>query len=93
MQPNRGWTDEEWTEAARRLEAGGIIDRGGRLTRTGATLRRQLEETTDRLAAGPVERLGQTAVERAIELATPISRHLVDTGLVPMPNPIGVPRA
>ncbi len=91
-QRSRGWTDDEWDEATRRLEARGLLDRDGRLTRTGGTLRRQLEDTTDRLAAGPVERLGQTGVERVVELATVLSRHLIDAGVVPVPNPIGVPR-
>ncbi|HET6964216.1 MAG TPA: hypothetical protein VFH58_05545 [Acidimicrobiales bacterium] len=92
MLHSRGWTQEEWEEGERRLEARGLTDRDGRLTRSGGALRRQLEETTDRLASGPVERLGQTGVERIIELATPISRRLIDAGVVPVPNPIGVPR-
>jgi len=29
---------------------------------------------------------------RAIELAAPVSRHLMDTGVVPVPNPTGAPR-
>jgi len=92
VQRNRGWTDDNWEQATRRLQARGLLDRDGRLTKTGGALRRQLEETTDRLAAGPVERLGQTGVERAIELATPLSRRLVDCGVVPVPNPVGAPR-
>ena len=58
---------------------------------TGWSLRAKLE-TTDRLAADPVERLGNADVDRAIELALPLSRHLVDTGIIPVPNPIGAPR-
>jgi hypothetical protein len=92
MQRSRGWDDVAWDSATRQLQARRILDRDGRLTKTGGSLRRQLEQTTDRLAAGPVERLGQTGVERIIELATPISRHLIDSGVVPLPNPIGVPR-
>jgi hypothetical protein len=92
MQPTRGWTDDEWDRAVRRLEARGLLDRDGRLTKSGGALRRELEATTDRLAAGPVERLGSTGIERAIALAAPISRHLIDAGAVPVPNPIGAPR-
>ncbi|MGH3253243.1 MAG: SCO6745 family protein, partial [Trebonia sp.] len=92
IQPARGWTDEDWEQSSRRLVARGLLDSGGRLTKTGGALRRDVEELTDRLAAGPVERVGSTGVERAIELATPISRHLMDTGVVPIPNPIGAPR-
>lgn len=92
MQPNRGWTDDEWEQSRRRLHGRSLIDRDGRLTKSGGALRKELEETTDRLAAAPVEALGQTGVERVIALAAPISRHLIDHGLMPVPNPIGAPR-
>jgi len=92
VQPTRGWTDEEWEQSQRRLQARGFLDRDGRLTKTGGALRRDLEELTDRLAAAPVERLGETGVMRAIGLATPISRQLVDCGAFPVPNPVGAPR-
>jgi hypothetical protein len=92
IQPSRGWSDEDWDQSARRLRARGLLDRAGRLTKTGGALRRDVEDLTDRLAAAPVERLGETGVKEAIELATPISRHLVDAGVIPVPNPIGAPR-
>jgi len=92
IQPNRGWSDEKWEAAVRRLEARGVLDAGGRLTASGVALRHELEATTDRLASGPVERLGAAGVARLVELATPLSRHLVDSGPVPVPNPIGAPR-
>lgn len=92
IQPNRGWSDDDWEQSLRRLQARGILDRDGRLTKTGGALRRDVEDLTDRLAAAPVERLGETGVERAIDLAAPLSRHLIDSGVVPVPNPIGAPR-
>jgi hypothetical protein len=51
-----------------------------------------VELLTDRLAAGPVERIGETGVKAAIELCAPVSRALMDAGVVPVPNPVGVPR-
>jgi hypothetical protein len=92
VQPTRGWTDEDWAQSTRRLRARGLLDTGGRLTKTGGALRREVEDLTDRLAAGPVERLGSTGVERAIELAAPVGRHLMDAGVIPVPNPTGAPR-
>jgi len=92
VQQSRGWTDEDWAQSCRRLAARGLLDSRGRLTKTGGALRREVEELTDRLAAAPVERLGSTGVERAIALATPVSRHLMDTGVVPLLNPVGAPR-
>ena len=92
MQPNRGWSDDDWQQSVRRLQARGLLDRHGRLTKTGGTLRRDIEDLTDRLASAPVERLGETGVNQAIGLATPLSRHLIDSGVIPVPNPIGAPR-
>jgi Helix-turn-helix family len=92
IQPARGWSDDDWTQSVRRLQARGLLDRGGRLTKTGGALRRDVEDLTDRLASAPVERLGETGVDQAISLATPISRRLIDTGVFPVPNTIGVPR-
>jgi hypothetical protein len=92
VQPSRGWTDEDWLTSRRRLQARGLLDRDGRLTKTGGALRRDIEDLTDRLAAAPVERLGETGVAEAIDLAAPLSRQLIDTGVVPVPNPIGAPR-
>lgn len=92
IQPSRGWSDDDWDQSLRRLQARGILDRDGRLTKTGGALRRDVEDLTDRLAAAPVELLGETGVERAIALASPLSRHLIDIGIIPVPNPIGAPR-
>jgi hypothetical protein len=92
IQPTRGWGDEDWDRSLRRLQARGVLDRTGRLTKSGGALRREVEDLTDRLAAAPVERVGQTGVERAIDLATPLSRALADAGVFPIPNPIGAPR-
>ncbi len=92
VQPTRGWADEDWRVSERRLQARGLLDRDGRLTKTGGALRRDIEDMTDRLAAAPVERLGELGVKQAIELATPISRQLIDNGTVPVPNPVGAPR-
>ncbi|MFG1642109.1 hypothetical protein ACGFMK_17635 [Amycolatopsis sp. NPDC049252] len=92
VQPHRGWSDDDWTQAADRLRDRGVLDAGGRLTDAGVALRRAIENDTDRLAAAPVEALGEAGVARVLELAVPLSRAVVDTGLVPVPNPMGVPR-
>ncbi len=92
IQTSRGWTDEEWDRARERLAARGLLDADGGLTERGHALRLTVEEDTDRLAAEPVTHLGREGVEEAIRLAVPLSRHLIDSGVIPMPNPIGVPR-
>jgi hypothetical protein len=92
LQKSRGWTDDEWDASVRRLRAAGYLTVDGRLSSRGDELRRQLEETTDHLAAGPIEQVGPVGVEKIIELAAPLSRRIIDRNIVPVPNPIGVPR-
>ncbi|HEV7886215.1 MAG TPA: hypothetical protein VGO92_01565 [Acidimicrobiales bacterium] len=88
-QPTRGWTDEEWDSAAARLATRGVLDGDGRLTAAGKALRAGLEESTDRLAMGPVEALGPDGVERVVALAGGVSQKLTEAGVVPAVTPIG----
>jgi hypothetical protein len=92
LQPNRGWTDEAWERAGAALRERGLLRDDGLLTAGGLSLRREIEATTDRLAAVPLDALGAAGVQRALELATPLARHVIDAGVVPVPNPIGVAR-
>ncbi len=92
VQPHRGWSDEDWDAALDRLRDRGVLDAAGHLTPSGSELRRGIEEDTDRLASAPVEALGEEGVARVLELAVPLSRAVIDAGLVPVPNPMGVPR-
>ncbi|MFE3176992.1 hypothetical protein ACFXPA_07240 [Amycolatopsis sp. NPDC059090] len=91
VQRARGWTDEEWSAATENLVDRGLIDADG-LTPAGVEVRRTIEETTDRLAAAPLEALGPEGVDRVLELATPLSRRIIDRGGVPIPNPMGAQR-
>jgi hypothetical protein len=92
VQPHRGWSDADWASSVSRLVARGLLDSSGRLTDSGLEVRRRIEEDTDRLAAAPVEALGPAGLARLLELAVPLSRVLIDTGVIPVPNPMGVPR-
>ncbi|VVJ19406.1 Uncharacterised protein [Amycolatopsis camponoti] len=92
VQPHRGWSDAEWTASVSALRTRGLLDASGRLTPAGAAVRRGIEEDTDRLAAAPVEALGPAGLARLLELAVPLGRAVVDAGVVPVPNPMGVPR-
>ncbi|MEV7038951.1 hypothetical protein [Amycolatopsis sp. NPDC051061] len=92
VQPHRGWSDADWSDAVSRLAARDLLDSSGRLTASGTSLRLRIEEDTDRLAAAPVEALGSAGLSRLLELAVPVGRAVVDAGVVPIPNPMGVPR-
>jgi len=89
LQPNRGWTDEEWEAATARLRDRGWLDEDGSVTEAGRDARHEIERHTDELALGPWQALGEAKAERLAELATPVVQRVVDGGAFPVPNPIG----
>jgi hypothetical protein len=91
IQPYRGWDDGDWTAATERLQARGWLDDDGRLTPDGRAGRAQVERDTDRLATEPVDHLGADGLDTVVRALAPVTARLVDTGLMPYPNPIGVP--
>lgn len=91
LQPNRGWSDDDWAAAEARLAARGWLDAAGALTDAGWAGRRAVEDRTDRLALAPWERLGEAACARLHDLASSLSRLVVERGGVPLPNPMGAP--
>ncbi|HUY64765.1 MAG TPA: hypothetical protein VMV14_09665 [Acidimicrobiales bacterium] len=90
LQAARGWSDDEWTAAAEHLRQRGLLDSDGGLTDTGRSWRRGVEDDTDRLAAGPWSRLGDTRSEELAGLLAPMTAAVVTAGLFPVVNPIGL---
>ncbi|MCW2855826.1 MAG: hypothetical protein JWR52_1441 [Marmoricola sp.] len=90
MQPNRGWTDEEWAAATELLLLRGLLDTAGRLTSTGAETRAQVEATTDRLSRPA---LGAIADDVALlrPVLTRLAKALQAAGSLPAGNPMGLP--
>jgi hypothetical protein len=80
LQPNRGWSDDDWSAAIRAL--------AGRDLRA---IRAEVEAMTDTAAAAPWEAVGEEAAERLHALLLPLARRIVATGAMPVPNPMGVP--
>jgi hypothetical protein len=89
LQPARGWSDQEWDQAAGRLAARGWLDAGGLPTAAGVAARDEVEARTDALAAGPWRALGGLAAARLAQLLRPLAADAA-VGL-PFPNPIGLP--
>ncbi|MGK5637041.1 SCO6745 family protein [Streptomyces sp. URMC 126] len=83
----RGWSAEELEEGARRLRERGLLAADGALTAAGAALRRDVEEATDRLDAGPWERLGADGTARLTELAGDLARRIAAAGGSPTGSP------
>jgi hypothetical protein len=92
LQPARGWSDDEWEDAERSMTARGWLAASdpARLTAVGAAGRQQVEDATDRLAAEPWNRIGDDATGELKALLTPMASRIVDLGLIPTINPIGL---
>jgi hypothetical protein len=90
MQPVRGWTDEQWEQAATRLTDRGLLHPDGTATPAGLVLHRDIEDVTDVAAARPWATLGPSRTQALASLLEPIARACA--AVFPYPNPVGVPR-
>jgi hypothetical protein len=90
LQTSRGWEDDQWAEAVDALVARGWVAPDGSATATGRAARGAIEATTDRLAAGPWERLGEARTAELRATLAPMVDAVVATGTMPVPNPIGL---
>jgi hypothetical protein len=79
----RGWSDEQWAEAVDDVKHAGLLHDDGTLTSQGVTLRRDLEDATNRLAERPWHAIGSAKADRIYELASTFSKQLVAAGAFP----------
>lgn len=91
LRSHRGWSDDEWSHAAERLVARGLVDDGVRLTAAGAALRGDIEDGTDRLAAPIVAAVGEDGADELVGLLAPLAEAVMAAGAVPAHNNMGVP--
>lgn len=78
----RGWSEDDWSAGTARLHERGLLDERG-LTEAGTTLRRAIEDDTDRLSAAPWRQLGPERTARLTELGKTLSRTAVAAGAYP----------
>jgi hypothetical protein len=90
LRQNRGWSPDEWTSATERLTARGLLA-DGELTPAGHALRRTIEGGTDRLAGQPYRVLDRDRTRLLADVLGPAVAILLATGVIPFPNPIGLP--
>ncbi|MEU5396417.1 SCO6745 family protein [Streptomyces tibetensis] len=86
----RQWSIEEWRSAQAKLRERGWIDEEGRLTEAGAAAHEQMEEDTDAAAVTPWQTLGADGTTRLAHLLEPLARPVLDSGIVPTGNPVGL---
>jgi len=91
LQAARGWDDEAWDESVAALVERGWLNEDSTLTASGTAARQEIEDLTDRLAAGPWKRLGDDGTESLRTVLAPLAKAIASTGAVPVPNPIGLP--
>ncbi len=82
LKRTRGWTDEEWADAARRLSERGWLRPTATaehlaLSEEGAEVRASIEEATDRLAVHAYEAIGEEGCGTLRGLVRPLSRTVV----------------
>ncbi|TQS42349.1 hypothetical protein FL583_25540 [Cryptosporangium phraense] len=87
----RKWSDDDWDAGVENLVAQGWLRDDWTLTPDGEVARETLEDDTDRLAAGPYRAIGTDKTVELTELLTPLARTIVAAGVLPFPNPVGVP--
>lgn len=91
LQPNRGWTDDEWDAAVASLVDRGLLEPGGKhLSTAGQALRQQVEDDTDRLARVPAQVIAAELTLVRHVLAG-LARAIAEAGSLPVLNPMGVP--
>ena len=91
LRANRGWSDDEWVDAARELREHGLVDGDGRVTAAGTELRQRVEDHTDQLAQPILGAIGDDAAEELVALLRPLATAVMDSGDVPALNNMGVP--
>jgi hypothetical protein len=82
LRATRGWSDEEWFEAAERLRARGWLTPKAdadhlSLSTEGLAVRQDIEEATDRLSVFAYEAIGEEGCDALRGLARPLSRAVV----------------
>ncbi|MFE4795130.1 hypothetical protein ACFRFL_08440 [Streptomyces sp. NPDC056708] len=93
IQLDRGWSDMEWAAAEERLRSRGLIDADSAVTPRGREERDLIEDTTDRLAARLLRPLTDRMVDALLASLELPTRQVLEAGLLPFPNPIGLPRS
>ena len=76
LRSTRGWSTEQWNAAVDSMRSRGWTTDGGELSLTelGQTMRRELEDKTDALAAAPYAKVGAEACEELRLIVRPWSK-------------------
>jgi hypothetical protein len=84
LRATRAWDDAAWDAGVERVRGRGWLESGDELTLTpaGRGHRQAVEDRTDRLAVWAYEALGEEGCARLRQAARPLSRAVIDSGLL-----------
>ncbi len=74
MQPVRGWTDDQWGDAAARLAERGLIGEDAALTAAGRAAHDAVEAATDLAAGRPWQRMGAAGLAEVADVLFPLAQ-------------------
>jgi hypothetical protein len=92
LRDNRGWSEPQWGEAVGRLARRQLVDGAGVATERGQALHSSVETLTDELAETAFSALDDEAVAALQAALLDCARPIQSSGLIPFPNPMGLPR-
>jgi len=93
LRDNRGWSEEEWDDAVAGLTGTGLLHADGRVTDAGRTRHGEVEKLTDELAEPAYAALSDQGLEELHGVLGACAADVAASGVVPFPNPMGLPRA
>lgn len=83
LRRTRVWSEEQWAATVEDLRSRGLVGEDRLLTEKGREFRQGIEDDTDRMAAPAYDVLSDHEKQRFVELAAPLSKAVVDGGLLP----------
>jgi hypothetical protein len=86
----RGWSADEWADAAVRLRSRGLLGAEG-ISGDGARLRRSVEAMTDHQAGMALASLTGGERRELLDRLGPLGAAIHATGVIAYPNPMGLP--
>jgi hypothetical protein len=89
----RGWSEPEWERALGELLERSWVHADGSPTREGRAAREEIETLTDRLCESATAALGYDELHEVTQTVVRLAQAVGRSGLIPYPNPTGVPAA
>ena len=96
LRNSRGWSEDEWEQARDLLNGRGLLEGGAAastISAVGLDVRAEVERVTDRAALECWRDLGADAMATVATALHSTASTIARSGLIPYPNPMGLPSA